>query len=464
MKKTLIVIACVFSVAVLVLGIVSFSRVYVYGTAHYPEGTTINGVSCSDLTVDQASAKLTKVWNGKTFEFTNKNGKVLGEIEDFGFTYNITSSLKKVMIQSILNPSVRNAIKDDKNLTVKMTVAGTTKAFNKEVKGLGFVSKNYTVKTKNAYVDMSNTDFKIVKEVYGDNISMKRLKGKILNDIEDGDWKVVYKKSNYYELPTVKSTSSSLTKKQDFCNKYYTQKIKYNMHGTTVTITPGQLEKVIKVDDSGNVTTSRKAAYKLAHSLAYKYDTAYALRKFKTAGGSTIKVSGMGYGYLMDYKYEGKQLYNIIKSGKDTTRTPKYKRTPLFKNDKTITNNYVEIDISDQTLYLFKNGKKKLACSVVTGNVSKSHGTPEGVFYVQGMARNATLRGADYDGTQYESPVSYWMPFDGGIGMHDASWRSSFGGTIYQTSGSHGCVNMPYYGAQKVYNTVSVGWPVVVHQ
>ena len=97
MKKTLIVIACVFSVAVLVLGIVSFSRVYVYGTAHYPQGTTINGVSCSDLTVDQASAKLTKVWNGKTFEFTDKNGKALGKIEDCDFTYDITSSLKKVM-------------------------------------------------------------------------------------------------------------------------------------------------------------------------------------------------------------------------------------------------------------------------------------------------------------------------------------------------------------------------------
>ena len=71
---------------------------------------------------------------------------------------------------------------------------------------------------------------------------------------------------------------------------------------------------------------------------------------------------------------------------------------------------------------------------------------------------NVTLKGADY-----ESPVTYWMPFNGGIGLHDATWRSRFGGSIYYYSGSHGCVNLPYSAAADIYSIVEAGMPVVCY-
>ena len=76
---------------------------------------------------------------------------------------------------------------------------------------------------------------------------------------------------------------------------------------------------------------------------------------------------------------------------------------------------------------------------------------------------HTTLKGKNADGSDYASPVTYWMPFNGGIGMHDATWRSTFGGKIYLNAGSHGCVNMPYQKAGSVYNNVSAGYPIVVH-
>ncbi|MBQ7219118.1 MAG: L,D-transpeptidase, partial [Ruminococcus sp.] len=88
-----------------------------------------------------------------------------------------------------------------------------------------------------------------------------------------------------------------------------------------------------------------------------------------------------------------------------------------------------------------------------------SSDTPKGVYYINNKARNINLVGADY-----VSFVEYWMAFIGGsYGIHDASWRSSFGGSIYKGNGSHGCVNTPYEAVKKIYNNVSVGTPVVIH-
>ena len=110
--------------------------------------------------------------------------------------------------------------------------------------------------------------------------------------------------------------------------------------------------------------------------------------------------------------------------------------------------------------------KKQVLCYLQVifriGQLSNSRargwGTPGGVFGLTYKTRNAVLRG-----TNYETPVSYWMPFNGNIGMHDANWRSSFGGDIYQTNGSHGCINMPVNKAKEIYGYVEKNMPVVCY-
>lgn len=124
---------------------------------------------------------------------------------------------------------------------------------------------------------------------------------------------------------------------------------------------------------------------------------------------------------------------------------------------------YVLIDISDQRLLYYENGSVRVDSPVVTGNAG-NHNTPTGTFSLVGKSRNETLKGVEDDGvTEYASFVNFWMPFIGqSIGMHDATWRGSFGGTIYRGNGSHGCVNMPYAKAQALYGMISIGTPVIV--
>ena len=106
-----------------------------------------------------------------------------------------------------------------------------------------------------------------------------------------------------------------------------------------------------------------------------------------------------------------------------------------------------------------------LSTDVVTGNPNKGNATPPGVYSLTYKARNATLRGERRpDGTySYETPVKYWMPFNGGIGFHDASWQPTFGGSRYKSHGSHGCVNLPPSVAPKMYELVYKDVPVVCH-
>ena len=109
------------------------------------------------------------------------------------------------------------------------------------------------------------------------------------------------------------------------------------------------------------------------------------------------------------------------------------------------------MDLATQHLYFYKDGKVIIDSPFVSGNVSKNYTTPPGLFELYYKQKDRVLKGEDY-----AAPVKYWMPFNGGIGLHDADWRSKFGGTIYQTNGSHGCINLPPAVAKTVYENISL--------
>ncbi len=120
---------------------------------------------------------------------------------------------------------------------------------------------------------------------------------------------------------------------------------------------------------------------------------------------------------------------------------------------------YVEVDLTEQHVYLYLDGELALDSPCVTGNVSWDMETPTGVFYIEYKQRNRTLRGPGY-----ATPVKYWMHFYNHCGFHDAGWRKRFGDDIYLKDGSHGCINMPPDKAKELYDQVYAGMPVVVYK
>ena len=125
----------------------------------------------------------------------------------------------------------------------------------------------------------------------------------------------------------------------------------------------------------------------------------------------------------------------------------------------------MEIDLSRQHLWLYQDGKLTVETDIVSGKMTEKRYTPEGIFTMYYKQKNKTLRGEKKpDGTyEYEVPVNYWMPFNGGIGMHDADWNPSFGGTRYVNNGSHGCINLPLDAARKIYGIMTTDMPIICY-
>ena len=154
------------------------------------------------------------------------------------------------------------------------------------------------------------------------------------------------------------------------------------------------------------------------------------------------------------------RVYPVYKSGSTTVSGTGHKKSVTCVNKaygSSTGSTYVEISIEQQHMWFYKNGKLVVETDVVTGNKG-SNDTPKGFHHIYSKARNTYLNGPGYS-----SFVNYWMAFSGGCGIHDASWRSSYGGTIYKGNGSHGCVNTPKGAVSKIYSNASTGTPVIVY-
>lgn len=193
--------------------------------------------------------------------------------------------------------------------------------------------------------------------------------------------------------------------------------------------------------------------------LAKKYNTCYSAKTLKTSYGKTVTIPESHYGWKIDTEKEIAQITSEIKAGKAVERELNYSMTANSHGKNDYGDSYVEINLTAQHMFLYKDGKLVIDSDFVSGNVSKNNATPTGAYGVTYTEKNATLRGENY-----ETPVTYWMPFAGNVGMHDAYWRSKFGGSIYKYAGSHGCINLPPEVAKVVFENVKKNYPVLVYE
>ena len=191
--------------------------------------------------------------------------------------------------------------------------------------------------------------------------------------------------------------------------------------------------------------------------LSATYNTVGIEREFQATSGDIVKVPGGSYGNEIDEKAEYEFLLNAFLNKQSGTRVPEYTSEAWEKGSNDIGDTYIEVDMGDQHMYYYADGEIVIDTPVVTGNTSRRWDTPAKVCYVYFKQRNRVLRGANY-----ATPVKYWMAVDGHIGIHDATWRSDFGGEIYKTNGSHGCINTPFEIMTELYDMVELGTPVIM--
>jgi lipoprotein-anchoring transpeptidase ErfK/SrfK len=178
--------------------------------------------------------------------------------------------------------------------------------------------------------------------------------------------------------------------------------------------------------------------------------------------------TGSYYGWVIDQNNEIARLNADIEAQNTIVREPVYSSREITTDadNNGIGQNYAEIDLSRQHLWIYKDGALVFETDIVSGSMDEAHYTPEGIYLLLNKEKDAVLKGDQLpDGSRtYEQPVSYWMPIThSGIGLHDASWKSVFGGLEYINNGSHGCINLPPDVAPSVYELISMSMPIVIY-
>lgn len=183
--------------------------------------------------------------------------------------------------------------------------------------------------------------------------------------------------------------------------------------------------------------------------------------QFVTASGDHVEVEAPITDESVDTQALKKDILNAIQEGATGQRKAPYRQTRTGEQGTTdLGGTYVEVDLDKQHLYLYVNGKKKAEGDICSGSVADGCATPAGLY---------TIKTKDYDrylvGVGYKDWVHYFMPFNGGIGLHDSTWREAdeYGGDVYLESGSHGCINMPLELVKTVDEYIDVGDYVILY-
>lgn len=277
--------------------------------------------------------------------------------------------------------------------------------------------------------------------------------------------------ASLYVKPRKTADSKSLQKKCALLNEYADVTVTYIFGDQTETLEFKTILNWLKVKD-GEVSVKEDEVAKYVRKLAEKYETRYMERVFTTSWGGTVTFPpGLNeYGYTILEDLESAQLIQDILSGEPVQREPVYQvlgpwGDPLFlrrSGTDDMAGTYVEVSIGAQHMWYYINGQLFIESDVVTGDPTLNQDTAIGVFPLAFKESPSVLKGGEGK-KKYTTKVQYWMPFYEGQGLHDAWWKTVFGGTEYMGNGSHGCVNLPSWVAEQVYNNIEPGTAIVIY-
>lgn len=327
--------------------------------------------------------------------------------------------------------------------------------------GFSFMDKSKQIDPVDATVSDydKNDGYTLVESVPGTAIDKPVLKENIEKALYGLADTYQITEGNGYLAPKIANDDEKLLAAIDNMNKYAGSEIDYEIGSEKETLDINTFADWLSVNDNEKAEIDEEKVADYVAELGTKYNTYGKSKQLATSYGTTITMSNCHYGWKIDAETEAAAIIDDIKGGEKVTRDLNYKYTAASHTGNDYGNSYVEINLTAQHLYLYKNGSLVIDSDFVSGNPSKGNATHTGVFGVTYTERDATLKGQNY-----ATPVSFWMPFNGNEGMHDATWRSSFGGSIYKRNGSHGCVNLPYSVAQTIFENVSAGFPVFVYE
>ena len=438
------------------------------GDTVFVPGTSVNGLGIADLTVDEAAERIgsfyTKDYTLTIKERGGKQETITGE--QIGFSVKLPDGFLQEKLNQqnaggrVFGPDVDNKYKTD------MVSSFQSERLEQSIQALDCITGNGATAAADARISdyAEGEAFTVIPEIRGNQVDPEKAAEAIRAAVHAGAMEVDLEALGCYIEPRIYSGDETLKALCDTMNQCREMEITYIIGEESQVLPAAEICSWITGASEGQIKVDREKAGAWIGNLAAQYDTAGKTRQFSTVSGRIAEVTGP-YGWKIDQAAETDALIAMIRSGQSQTREPQYASTAAVRGEQDWGSTYAEVDLTGQHVYLVKDGAVIWDAPCVTGNISKKYDTPPGIFPLTYKQKDKVLRGAKRaDGTyEYESPVSFWMPFNGGIGFHDANWRSSFGGEIYKTGGSHGCINLPPDRVPAFYEQVYKGMPVICY-
>lgn len=445
---------------------VVYIGISIFFMSHFFVNTEINGHDFSGKSVADVEAYMKEQVKDYQLEILEKDNQTdIIDGDDISLTYEENSDIQDALKKQngFLWPK---AFFGKNTQKVTVDVSYDEDALNTLIQNLKPVTVEQT-QPVSATPKFDGEKFVIEPETYGTAVNMEVLSEKIHTYISEFKSKLDMKEEGCYAEPKFTSESKEVQAACDTMNNYCKASITYTM-GEDVVVDKALISGWLTVDGDMNVTFNTDAVRAWLTEFGDTYDTKGATRTITTPTGKTAEVSGGDYGWSIDEDTEFEALTNSIKNGETVTKEPAYYQTAAAHGAQDWGTTYLEVDLSAQHMWYIVDGNIALETDVVTGVPIPEKITPTGVYSILEISPNETLVGEIDPATgkpEYETPVAYWMRVTwSGIGFHDATWQPAFGGTLYQDGlGSHGCINMPLDQAGALFNMLSLGTPVIIH-
>ena len=464
---------------VLICGIVVLVLLIVYlaGMLYYNDkflnGTMVNGSDVGGMTLQKANDQLSKKVNGQSLKliFNDGQSEVLQSAQ-LGGSYNKDNSLNQLMKNQNKWAWFIGFFKNEKN-TLTDLIQISDENLTNGIASMEHAKEENQIAPTDAYIQYKDGSFSIIEETLGSKFNIEELVKNIKVALSEGKQQLDVTKANGYVKPQVYKDDQDLNNQLKAANEYCLSTITYTTpKGKEIALDGSTLITWLSKQDDGSYTKDesvfKEKLTAFVKELASQYNSIGATRTFTGKDGQSHTVSGGTYGFRVSTDSEVSALLKMINENKsENNRIPEHTGQLPSGENGGLGTTYLEINITKQHLWFVKDGSVVLESDFVSGKESDpTRLTPSGTYYIYNKERNRVLRGTKQPNGkyEYESPVSYWMPFNKGIGLHDASWRSTFGRDIYINSGSHGCINLPTGFAGSLYSQIYVNLPVVVYR
>ncbi len=455
-RKKRLVIGSVAGI-MLLLAAVYFGMAF-YFSSHFFFRTKINGWKVGGMSLEEAEGKVGEGVRDYLLTVFDRDGEkhhIYGQ--DIACEYVPDGSVEKFLkgqnpfrwVVAVFQPE-----KEEVPVTMKYKEELISDAVGK----MDCFQKENIVEPENAEIKLGDDGYYIEPEEMGTHMVFENVLEKVKQAVSAGDSEVSLTDEDYVN-PEFTKESAQVKDAMERIEKYENAEINYEIKDYEEKLTKEKIRGFIQTGKNYSVSLKEDEIEKYVQNLASTYNTYADVRSFKTSSGDTVEIGGGDYGWIVNKPGEAEQIKADLEAGKPVSREPVYSQRPFVEGKDDIGNTYIEIDYTKQHLWYYENGSLVAETDVVTGNISRNNGSPDGVFKIVYKESPAVLKGEDY-----ESDVTYFMPFAYNVGIHDASWRNGkFGGSIYKSSGSHGCINAPLEVATILYEKVKVGTPVVAY-